>query len=257
MGEALLSGLLKSGRAKRDTICVSDVSPQRREYVSKTYKVPCFRENVNVVDAGDVLIIAVQPRDVKTVLDEVGEKLTLKHLLISIAAGVTTTYILKTLGKDLPLIRAMPNNPCMVGEGMTALAPTSKASEKDLMMAKEIFSSVGRVVVAEERYFDAITGLSGSGPAYIYLTVEALADAGVRVGLPKDLATLLAAQTTLGSARMVLETKEHPAKLKDMVATPGGTTVNGVYELEKAGIRVAFMNAVEKAAQRAKELAMA
>jgi len=257
MGEALLSGLLKSGRAKRDTIFVSDVSPQRREYVSKTLKVPCFRENVSVVDASDVLIIAVQPRDVKPVLDEVGEKLTLKHLLISIAAGVTTTYILKTLGKDLPLIRAMPNNPCMVGEGMTALAPTSKASEKDLMVAKEIFSSVGRVVVAEERYFDAITGLSGSGPAYIYLTIEAIADAGVRAGLPKDLATLLAAQTTLGSARMVLETKEHPAKLKDMVATPGGTTVNGVYELEKAGIRVAFMNAVEKAAQRAKELAMA
>lgn len=255
MGEALVSGLLRSGSASKDELLVTDILPERRQHMARTYGVTCLDDNAELVKLCRTVTIAVQPRDVKTVLASIRSALTEEHLLVSIAAGITTGFILRELGKPQPLVRAMPNNPCTVGEGMIVLSPTPAVKPEQLETVKELFSSVGRVAVAEERYFDAVTGLSGSGPAYVYLVIEALADGGVRMGLPKSLALVLAAQTVLGSAKAVLARGEHPAKLRDEVATPGGTTVEGLYEIEKAGVRVALMNAVEKATTRAATLA--
>ena len=254
MGEALISGLIRSKFTDRAKIGACDVSVERIGHVSKKYQITCYSDNRRLVENSDIVVIAVQPRDMKTVLEDIREELTSKHLLISIAAGISTSFILRNLQKKVSLIRAMPNNPCTIGEGMTALAPTPKASEEDIKDAKEIFGSVGRVIVLDEGHFDAVTGLSGSGPAYVYLFIEALADGGVKVGLPKGTAILLAAQTLLGSAKMVLETMERPERLKDMVATPGGTTVSGLFELEAGKVRASVIRAVEKATQRAKEL---
>jgi len=255
MGEALVSGLTKSGLIGKMGVMTSDALPSRREYISKTYHVVCDQDVKKMTEECNILIVAVQPRDAKTVLEEIKEKISIDHLLISIAAGVPIAFFLKTLKKDIPIIRAMPNNPCMIGEGMITLAPNANVSDNQLQAAKDIFSSVGRVIVTDEKYFDAITGLSGSGPAYIYLVIEALADGGVKAGIPKDLATELVAQTVLGSAKMVLKTGEPPAKLRDLVTTPGGTTISGIMELEEGKVRATFMRAVEKAAQRARELA--
>jgi len=255
MGEALVAGLLKSGSASKDDLLATDILPERRQHMTGTYGVTCLEDNAELVRLCRTVIIAVQPRDVKAVLASIRSALTEEHVLVSIAAGTTSNFILRELGKPQPLIRAMPNNPCLVGEGMTALAPSPAVSQEQLEHMKAIFASVGRVAVAEERHFDAITGLSGSGPAYVYLIIEALADGGVRMGLPKSLALLLAAQTMLGSAKTVLSRAEHPAKLRDEVVTPAGTTAEGIYELEKAGVRAALMSAVEKATMRAASLA--
>ncbi len=254
MGEALISGLIKSNLADGTSLCASDAVPQRREYISKKYGISCLPENKQVVKKSNIVILAILPKDMKVVLESIRETITPKQVLVSIAAGVSTEYISKILQKNIPVIRGMPNNPCMVGEGMTALAPSANVSKENMDAARKIFNSIGRTIVIDEMHFDAITGLSGSGPAYIYLVIEALADGGVKTGIPKDVAIELAAQTVLGSARMVLETHEHPAKLRDMVATPGGTTISGLMELEEGKIRAAFMRAVEKAALRAKEL---
>ena len=254
MGEGLISGLIGSKFTDGAKIGVSDVNVERREHVSKKYQITCYPDNRILVKNSDIVVIAVRPRDVKTVLEDIREELKPKHLLISIAAGVSTSFILRSLQKRVSLIRAMPNNPCMIREGMTALASTPNASDEDIQVAKQIFESVGRVTVLDEKLFDAVTGLSGSGPAYVYLFIEAMADGGVKVGLPKDKAILLAAQTFLGSAKMILETGVHPGRLRDLVATPGGTTVSGLYELEEGKVRAAVMRAVEEATQRAKEL---
>ncbi|MDQ1280328.1 MAG: pyrroline-5-carboxylate reductase [Thermoproteota archaeon] len=254
MGEALISGLIKSKLADENSLKASDAVSQRREYISRKYGISCLLDNRQVIENSDIVILAIQPRDMKVVLEGIRETITLNHILISIAAGISTEYISKILQKNVPIIRGMPNNPCMIGEGMIALAPTHNVTKESMDVARGIFNSIGRTIVIDEMYFDAITGLSGSGPAYVYLVIEALADGGVKAGIPKDVAIELAAQTVLGSARMVLETHEHPAKLKDMVATPGGTTISGLMELEEGKIRAAFMRAVEKATQRAKEL---
>lgn len=254
MGEALISGLNKPKLIESISLNATDIVIQRRDYISKKYNVLCYSDSENVIVNSDIIIIAVQPKDMKNILNSIREKLTTKHLLISIATGISIEYISKCLMKDIQIIRAMPNTPCMIGEGMIAIAYTNNVTEENLRVAKEIFSSIGRVIVTEEKYFNAITGLSGSGPAYIYLVIEALADGGVKVGIPKSISIELAAQTVLGSAKMILETCEHPAKLRDMVTTPGGTTISGLMELEDGKIRAAFMRAVEKATKRAIEL---
>jgi len=178
-------------------------------------------------------------------------------LVISVAASVPSRLIEQTLNADIPVIRAMPNTPCLLSCGMTALAPGAHATAKHLEMATAMFNMVGRTVVVDEKHMDAVTGLSASGPAYIYIIIESLAEAGVKVGLPRDVATLLAAQTTMGAARVVLETGDHPALLKDSVTTPAGCTVDGLMELEEGKLRVTLIKAVVKATQRAKELAFA
>jgi len=254
MGEALIAGLLKTNTVEKDGILVGELVLDRREHLSQTYGIECISDNAEVAKRSDILILSVRPRDMAAALTSVRDSLTPEKLLISIAAGVTTKFIQRTLNKRVDLVRAMPNNPCTIGEGMTVLTTAEGTPANRLEEVKRIFASVGRTLKLEEDLFDAVTGLSASGPAYVYLFIEALADGGVKAGIPKDVAITLAAQTVLGSARMVLETGEHPAKLKDLVATPAGTTVCGLYELEQGGLRAASIKAVEKATARAREL---
>jgi len=199
-------------------------------------------------------LLCVKPQTVAHVVDEIRSELNDKKLLVSIAASVPTDYIERRLGAKVPVIRAMPNTPSMVGEGITAIAKGKYATEKDVATTQRLFDAVGRTVVADEKNMDAITGLSASGPAFIYIILESLAEGGVKAGLSRELATLLASQTALGAAKMVIETGHHPALLKDTVTTPGGCTIDGILELEEGGLRVTLIKAVMKAAQRAKEL---
>ena len=202
----------------------------------------------------DIIILGLKPSAVGGVLDEIRGELNPKQLIISIAASVPTEYVEKRLAAAIPVVRTMPNTPAIVGCGMTAICKGKFVHEKHLEAASRLFASVGRTVVVDEKHMDAITGLSASGPAYIYIILEALAEGGVKVGLPRDLATLLAAQTTLGAAKVALETGHHPALLKDEVTTPAGCTIDGIMELEEGRLRVTLIKAVVKAAQRAREL---
>jgi len=254
MGEAIISGLLKSGAYTPDDIMAIEVIESRREYITQTYNVKCHNKTGKAVAFGDVIIVAVKPAVMGKVLEQVGPAMKPRKILISIAAGVTLDYIRNSLPPGVPVVRAMPNQACLVNEAMIAIAPSENITEEQLKEVNQVLSLLGHVLTLEEKYLNLATGLVGSGPAYIYLIIEALADAGVRLGLPKEISTVLAAQTTLGAAKMVVETGEHPAKLKDKVATPAGTTVEGLLELERGGLRAVMISAVTKAAQRAKEL---
>lgn len=253
MGTALIAGLLKAGKIGKDALCASDVSDQRLRQVSETYGVRCFSDNKTVVVKSDIVIVAVEPAHMKMVLEDIRVAFT-NQILVSIAAGTTIDSIERSLQKSVRIVRAMPNNPCLVGEGMIVLAPNHEVSDGDLRVVKGLLSSVGKVAVLDERFFDAVTGLSGSGPAYIYLVVEGLVEGGVNSGLPEDTAITLAAQTVLGAGKMILETGTHPSKLRETVSTPGGTTVEGLKELDRSDVKNSFSRAVEKAAQRSKEL---
>lgn len=255
IGEALIKGIISSKKISKQNICSSDKKDDKRDYISKEYSIKCFENNVDVVTRSDVIILAIKPNEVKNVVTEISDVLTKKHLLITIAAGVTINYISKNLKKDVPIIRGMPNTPVLVQEGMTVLT-TNNCTDEQLGLAKEIFESVGKVVVLEEKYLDTVTGLSGSGPAYIFMVIESLAESGVKLGIAREISNLLAAQTTLGSAKMVLETGEHPALLRDMVTTPGGVTIDGIIQLEEGKLRTSIINAVVKAASRSKELVL-
>jgi pyrroline-5-carboxylate reductase len=255
MGESIVAGLLRTGSVGKDMLLACDVVPERRGHLSETYGIECTGDDAALARRSDVIILCVRPREMVDALAGIREALSKEKLLISIAAGVTTGFIRRSLGPvEVDLVRAIPNIPCTIGEGMTGLTAAEGTCVRRLQEAERIFSSVGRTVRLEEYLFDAATGLSASGPAYVYLFVEALADGGVRMGIPKNIAVTLAAQTMLGSAKMILETGEHPAKLKDLVATPAGTTVAGLYKLEEAGLRAAVMCAVEAATKRAGEL---
>lgn len=256
IGGALIAGLLRAGVVKKKNLCASDFSAQRRDQVYQTYGIKCFSDNKAVVSRSNIVVVAVEPAHMKTVLEDIQGELAGK-LLVSIAAGVSTAFLKKNLQKAMPIVRAMPNNPCMVGEGMTVLAPNPEVSENDLKSVETMFSSVGRVMILDERFFDAVTGLSGSGPAYLYMVIEGLVEGGVKAGLPEDKALILAAQTVLGAGKMVLETGLHPAKLREMVTTPGGTTVEGLKELEHGNVVAALSMAVGSAARRSRELVKA
>jgi pyrroline-5-carboxylate reductase len=199
----------------------------------------------------------VKPQAVESVMQQIRPNISTRQLIISVAASVATNQIEQALGKDVPVVRAMPNTPCVLSCGMTALCKGQFADPCHLELASALFRVVGRTVVVDEKHMDAVTGLSASGPAYIYIILESLAEAGVKVGLPRDVATLLAAQTTMGAATVVLETGDHPALLKDAVTTPAGCTIDGILELEEGKLRVTLIKAVVKAVQRAKELAYA
>jgi pyrroline-5-carboxylate reductase len=202
----------------------------------------------------DVILLCVKPQTVGQVVDEIRGELNEKKLLISIAASVPADYIERRLRGKVPVIRAMPNTPSVVGAGITAIASGKFAGAKDLETARRLFDAVGKTVVVDEKHMDAVTGLSASGPAFIYIILESLAEGGVKVGLSRELATMLAAHMTLGAAKMVIETGHHPALLKDTVTTPAGCTIDGILELEEGGLRVTLIKAVVKAAERAKEL---
>lgn len=250
MGQALCRGLIASGVYSPREIFATDAD---KEHLAK------FVEETGVEAAGNVeaaagsgvIILAVKPHIVPAVLEEIAGYIKTEQLLISIAAGVTIQQIGLKLKSGAPIIRAMPNTPSLIGEGATAISRGKNANDRDVDRALSIFRAVGKVIEVPERLMNAVTGLSGSGPAYIYVAIEALADAGVNAGLPRQQAAMLAAQTVLGAAKMVIETGSHPGVLKDAVTSPGGTTIAGIAALERAGFRAALHDAVEAAVDKA------
>jgi pyrroline-5-carboxylate reductase len=254
MAEALIKGMIVSGTAKPENILAADVSAERLEHLQKNYRIIIQKKNNDAVREAGIIILSVKPQVIEKVLAEIAPVVDDKKLIISIAAGVSLAKIENALKKGSRVVRVMPNTPALVLAGVAALTRGNSATNEDVSFAKVIFDSVGRSVVVDEKLMDAVTGLSGSGPAYVFMIIDALSDAGVKVGLPRQLALELAAQTVYGSAKMVLETKEHPAKLRDMVTSPGGTTIEGLHALEKGKLRATLMNAVEAATARSKEL---
>jgi pyrroline-5-carboxylate reductase len=209
---------------------------------------------LEATEFADVVLISVKPQSIREVLAEIAAGVTPKKLVITTVASVPTSFVEKTLGEGVPVIRTMPNTPCLIRRGMIAITPGRHVEKKHLAVAESIFGPLGRTVVLDEKHMNAVTGLSGSGPAFMYVIVEALAEGGVKVGLPRDVATLLAAQTMMGAGSMVLETGAHPALLNDAVTTPAGCTIDGILELEEGGLRVTLIKTVVKATQRAAEL---
>jgi pyrroline-5-carboxylate reductase len=254
LGETLISGLLGSGLVARENLVATAAHSSRLETIAGRFGVRTTLENARAVEGAELVLLSVKPQTVAEVLAEIRDALREDQLLVSTAASVSTGYIENLLGKPVPVVRSMPNTPCLLRRGMTALSPGRYAREAHAELARRIFDCLGRTIVLEEKHMDAVTGLSASGPAYIYLVIESLAQGGVKMGLPRDVATLLAAQTVLGAAAMVLETGEHPARLTDMVTTPAGCTIDGILELEEGGLRVTLIKAVVRASQRAKEL---
>ena len=255
MGEALISGLIGSGSAKPENIICSDIRQEPLERLAKTYEIKTTTNNKEVITSSDIIIYAVKPQIIASVLTETAGLLDMSKLVISIAAGVPLAAIESCLNKTLRLIRVMPNVAVSVKEGATAIAAGSHALKEDVDLTMEIFNSVGKCVfLKENNLMDAVTGLSGSGPAYIFLIIDALSDAGVKMGLSRQDSQLLSTQTVLGAAKLVLETKTHPAELKDTVTSPGGTSIAGLHTLEKGGLRTTLIEAVETATQRSIEL---
>jgi pyrroline-5-carboxylate reductase len=255
MGEALIRGLVESNLVRPELVLATDVRADRLHDLAKRFGIRPVGDNGELVRAAEVVILAVKPQIMHAVLREIAPALAGRPLLISIAAGVSTATIQGALGGPYPrLIRVMPNTPALVLEGVTALARGAGLEADDLDTGKEIFAAVGKVVVVDEDLMDAVTGLSGSGPAYVAIVIEALADGGVKMGLDRATSMTLATQTVLGAARLLSDTGLHPGALKDMVASPGGTTIAGIAALEEGGIRTAFIRAVERATLRSREL---
>ncbi len=254
MAEALIKGMLKAGVVRPEQVLVNDVSAERLEYLKKTYGIIIEKSTKDAAAAASISLLCVKPQVIDVVLSKIAPAADGNKLVISIAAGVPVGRIEKMLNKEPRVVRVMPNTPALVLAGAAGIAPGSRATADDIALVQEIFGAVGRSVVVEEKLMDAVTGLSGSGPAYVFVIIDALSDAGVKAGLPRPLALELAAQTVLGSAKMVLETKEHPGKLRDMVTSPGGTTIEGLHALERGRLRATLMNAVEAATARSKEL---
>jgi pyrroline-5-carboxylate reductase len=254
LGETLISGMLDVGVIARDRVVATAKHAERLEALKDKYRIGVTTNNRKAVKGASIVLLAVKPQAVQELLEEIRGELTREQVVISVAASVTTAFLERNLNAPIPVIRAMPNTPCLVRAGMTALCKGVYAEEQQLKEAQRMFDSVGRTLILHEKYMDAVTGLSASGPAFMYIIIESLAEAGVKVGLPRSVATELAAQMTLGSAKMVLETREHPAQLKDIVTTPAGCTIDGILELEEGKLRVTLIKAVVKATQRASEL---
>lgn len=254
MATALASGLVGAKFAEAKQIVAADVSAAAREQFARRTQAEAIADNQAVVERSGIIVLAVKPQLVAEVLNGVGPRLTGEHLLISIAAGTTITTLQKLCGGWCRIVRVMPNTPCLVSAGASAYARGPSATPEDGALVQRMLATVGRAWEVSEKLLDAVTGLSGSGPAYAFQIIEALSDGGVRMGLPRDVATQLAAQTLLGASRMVLETGEHPGSLKDAVTSPGGTTIAGLHALERGGLRAALIDAVEAATLRSQEL---
>ncbi len=257
MGSILLQAFLQDQLVTKSQVEATVQHAEKAARLSRDWGVTVTTDNRAVARKADIILLCVKPQAVGDVLEEIRADISPNKLVISIAASVPTAYIEKRLGQSVPVIRTMPNTPAMVGSGMTGLARGSAASEAHMKTAQRLFDAVGKTLVLDEKHMDAVTALSASGPAYMYIILESLAEAGVKVGLPRDLATTLAAHTALGSARMVIETGDHPALLKDAVTTPAGCTIDGILELEEGKLRVTLIKAVVKACQRAGELLFA
>jgi pyrroline-5-carboxylate reductase len=255
MGGILLQAFLKNNLVSANQIFATVHHSERAQALSAQFGIEVTTDNLAAAREADVILLGVKPVQVPTLIEHIRPALSPEKMILSFAASVKTRSIEDAAKCDLGVVRAMPNTPAMLAAGITALCAGRFVTTEQMAVAQKIFHTVGRTVVVDEKHMDAVTGLSGSGPAFLYIIIEALAEAGVNVGLPRDVATLLAAQTTLGSARMVLETGYHPALLKDAVTTPAGCTVDGILELEEGGLRVTLIKAVKRATQRAKELA--
>jgi len=255
MGGILLQAFLKQHLFAPEQIHATVGHTERALALSTQWGVDVSTNNLEAVRQSDLILLGVKPFQVPDLIAEIRPALTKDKTLISFAASVKTRAIEEATGLEIAVIRAMPNTPSALGAGAAALCRGRFVSAQQMELAERIFQTVGRTVTVDEKHMDAVTGLSASGPAYIYIIIEALAEAGVKVGLSRDVATQLAAQTTLGSAKMVLETGYHPAMLKDAVTTPAGCTIDGILELEEGGLRVTLIKAVMRATQRAKELA--
>uniref|UniRef100_A0A7V4XQZ7 Pyrroline-5-carboxylate reductase n=1 Tax=Acidobacterium capsulatum TaxID=33075 RepID=A0A7V4XQZ7_9BACT len=255
MGGILLQAFLKQNILRPDQIVATVGHADRALVLSAQWGVEVTTDNLAAAKQANVILLGVKPFQIAGLLEEIRPALDGTKLLVSFAASVKTAAIEEAAGMALPVIRSMPNTPSMLGAGISALCSGKNVLPEHLQLASALFEAVGRTVVVDEKHMDAVTGLSASGPAYIYIILEALAEAGVKVGLPRDIATLLAAQTTLGAAKMVLDTGYHPALLKDAVTTPAGCTIDGILELEEGGLRVTLIKAVMRATQRARELA--
>ena len=254
MGEALMSGLIHAELSRPENIIATDILQSRLDFMNSQYKVNTTQDNPSAVSKADIVVLCVKPQTILTVLDHIKPAVRPEQLILSILAGITSDTINRVIGKKNPIIRVMPNIPVVVGEGALGLCLGEYAQEEHKLLAVQICEAVGKVQVVPENLMDVITGLSGSGPAYIYMIIEALTDGGVMMGLPRDVALKLATQTVLGSAKLVQETNVHPAVLKDHVTTPGGTAIAAIQELERHGLRPMMIRAVETATRRATEL---
>ncbi len=254
MGEALIKGILAASLVPPGSVYATDVRADRAAELGRRYGIQILPDNRRLALQADVLILAVKPQIMDSVLDEVAPGVTPHTLVVSIAAGVPTARLRQRLPAGVRLVRVMPNTPALVLEGATAIAKADGLHAGDLETVQEIFGAVGTVVVLDEGMMDAVTALSGSGPAYVAIAIEGLADGGVNMGLDRATAMTLAVQTVLGSARLLRETGLHPGQLKDMVSSPGGTTIAGIAALEEGGLRRALINAVERATLRSREL---
>lgn len=255
IGGALASSLVRNKIVPKEHLVGTTGHRDSALEAAKRCGIRTLTDNVRAIADAQIVILAVKPQTMKKVLIEIRDAVRDDQLLITLAAARTTRFIEEHLQKNIPVVRAMPNTPCLVNAGMTVLCPGRYASKEHIELAKEIFAAVGLVAVIDnEELMDAVTALSGSGPAYAYIIIEALAEGGVKVGLPRSLSTMLAAQSLLGAAKMVLETGEHPAKLKDEVTTPAGVTIDGIMALEDGGIRVTLIKTVDRATEKSKEL---
>ncbi len=255
MAEALIRGILASGLYHKDNILVSEPNDFRRVHLETTYKVQTFQNNHAILEKSKVVILAVKPQTMKAVLENCRACIQPHHILISIAAGLPISFYTKTIGSEkTKIIRVMPNTPALVLEGASALSKNGNVTDKELRVAEEIFLAVGEVVILDEVHLDAVTGLSGSGPAYVFSFVEALVDAGVKSGLTRVVSEKLAMQTVSGSIKLLRESGEHPAALRGKVTSPGGTAITAIHVLEKVGFHGIIMDIVESAVIRSKEL---
>jgi pyrroline-5-carboxylate reductase len=253
MATALAKGWLRAGFIHASSCRASDPVESARQAFTAETSCPVVTDNREVAAASELLVLAVKPQSMPVLLEELSTQVK-DQLIVSIAAGITLRQLSAGLDPECRLIRVMPNTPCLIGASASGYSPGTNATPEDIALVDRLLNAVGVAFRLPEHLLDAVTGLSGSGPAFVYLMIEALSDGGVRVGLPRDVATALAAQTVLGAAKMVLETQSHPGVLKDMVASPGGTTIAGLHALERGAVRGALMDAVEAATRRAVEL---
>jgi pyrroline-5-carboxylate reductase len=255
MGEALIAGLVASGWRKPDDIVATARSAERLEALAASYGVDTTLSNAEAVAGAEVVVLAVKPQDVESLLGDVSPHLGSGHTVLSVVAAITTSFIEARLAGPVPVVRAMPNTPSIVHEGMAGIAAGRHATDDHVGLAREVLSHVGRVVTVPESYLDAVTAISGSGPAYFALLAEAMIEAGILLGLAREMSTELVVQTMLGSAKLLRDEHMHPVELREMVTSPGGTTIRAIRVLEQSGVRAAFLNAIQAAMERSQELA--
>jgi pyrroline-5-carboxylate reductase len=256
MGEALVEGLLRSGRWGRDQIVVTARRQERARELAETLGVAATLDNAEAVRGARTVVLTVKPQDMEALLEQIRGAVTPEHVVVSLAAGIRTSFVERPLPEGTPVVRVMSNVPVLVDEAMSVISPGRWAGDEHLAVAEELLSAVGRVVRLPEKHLDAVTATSGSGPAYFFLLAEAMIDACILLGLSRDVATELIVQTMLGSAKMLRDTGRHPVELREMVTSPGGTTIVAIRHLEQAGVRAAFLNAIDAACRRSAELAL-